>query len=133
MFMTIPETRSVVEQPTGQSKPFFSLWSRFQQRLPILESVLGALVLDAIDITDVPLVSWGYGIPASLVIGFWLGSLFKLPLMSRLGTAMLAAIYFVIPGTEALPLATIAVTAARFAGVGGIASSIANRRGSPAK
>ena len=80
------------------------------------------MVLDAIDIVDVPLLSWWYGIPASLLLGFWVGSLFKFSFATRIATACLAALYFVVPGTEALPLATIVVTAARIAGVGQVAS-----------
>lgn len=104
-----------------------SLWGRLKDRLPILESVLGAMILDAIDVTDLPLVSWWYGIPASLLLGFWVASLFKFPLVTRIGMAFMAAIYFVLPGTEMVPLATIVVAAARLAGVGSIASRFANR------
>ena len=39
----------------------------------------------------------------------------------------MAAIYFMLPGTEMVPLATIVVTAARIAGVGQIGSRLLSR------
>ena len=109
------------------TSPDPSGWERLKAQWPVVESLLGALVLDAIDFTDVPFVSWWYGIPASLFLGFWIASLFKFPVVTRFGLAIMAAIYFVLPGTELVPLATIAVGAARIAGMGQIASKITER------
>jgi hypothetical protein len=119
------ETHPVPSPSVRASSP--SLWGRLKERLPILESVLGAMILDALDVTDLPLVSWWYGIPASLLLGFWVASLFKFPFVTRIVMACMAAIYFILPGTEMVPLATIVVTAARLAGVGSIVSRFAHR------
>lgn len=120
-------TEPIQIRPTSTAAASPSLWARLKDRLPILESVIGAMLLDAIDITDLPLVSWWYGIPAALLLGFWVGSLFKFPFITRIAVAFMAAIYFILPGTGAVPLATIVVTAARIAGVGSIASRFSRR------
>lgn len=76
--------------------------------------ILAGLVIDSVDLFTFGPTKRFMGLPAGALAGYWMGSIFRLPLRQRLLCALAAGIYCAIPGLEFIPLATIVGAYVRF-------------------
>jgi hypothetical protein len=76
--------------------------------------ILAGMIIDAVDLATFGPIKRFVGLPAGAIAGYWMASIFKLPMKQRFLCAAAAAIYCVIPGLEFLPLATLLGAYIRF-------------------
>lgn len=110
------EPREILEPevlpPVGRSGPAPGgapppTWKRAQRAFG---PILAGAFLDLIDLTTMGPAGFFIG----AVVGYWMGSSFELPLRTKLLLALGAGYYCMMPGTRALPLATLVGAYVRF-------------------
>ena len=69
--------------------------------------ILAGMVIDMVDLATFGPMKRFVGLPAGAVAGYWMASIFELPVKQRLLCALAAAVYCVIPGLEFIPVATL--------------------------
>lgn len=76
--------------------------------------ILAGMVIDMVDLATFGPMKRFVGLPAGALAGYWMASIFRLPLKQKLLCALAAAIYCVIPGLEFIPVATLLGAYIRF-------------------
>ena len=76
--------------------------------------ILAGMLIDLVDLATFGPMKRFVGLPAGALAGFWMASIFRLPLKQKLLCALAAAIYCVIPGLEFIPVATLLGAYIRF-------------------
>ena len=86
-------------RPTGRAR-----WRRFNWTFG---PVLAGMIIDSVDLLTFGPLKRFLGFPLGAFAGFWMGSIFRLPMHQRLLCGLAAGVYCVIPGLEFIPLATL--------------------------
>lgn len=76
--------------------------------------IFAGMLIDLVDLATFGPLKRFVGLPAGALAGYWMASIFKLPIKQRLLCALAAAIYCVIPGLEFIPVATLLGAYIRF-------------------
>jgi hypothetical protein len=87
---------------------------RWRQLNRAFGPILAGLVIDSVDLFTFGPLKRFIGLPAGALAGYWMGSIFRLPLRQRLLCALAAGVYCMIPGLEFIPLATLIGAYVRF-------------------
>ena len=80
--------------------------------------ILAGLVIDSVDLLTFGPLKRFVGFPVGALAGYWMGSIFQLPMRQRLWCALAAGVYCFIPGLEFVPLATLIGAYVRYRGAG---------------
>lgn len=94
-------------QPGEATPPSPPENSRGMRLFELVRPMLLAVLVDGADLTDLFVPGWAVTVPAAGVLTWFITGSFKLPTVSRAVISLMAAVYLMLPGTEAIPLATI--------------------------
>lgn len=87
------------------------MWARLSDALA---PIVAGMVLDGVDLATFGPVGLSAGVVLGGVMGWWLAPVYGVTGRMRWVVALVAAIYCATPGTEFLPVATVASALARF-------------------
>lgn len=76
--------------------------------------IAAGLLIDSVDLVTFGPLKRLVGFPAGALAGFWMASIFRLPMKQRLLCALAAGVYCFIPGLEFIPVATLIGAFVRF-------------------
>lgn len=76
--------------------------------------IVAGLIIDLVDFATFGPVGLALGLPIGWLAGYWMGTALGLSKRASVWCAVAAGIYCVMPGTEVIPLATIAGACVRF-------------------
>lgn len=100
------------EQNNAPPDSKFTLVERLHRALGPLA---GGFILDFMDLVTFGPLGFYAGPLIGALIGWWITSIYRFSIPSRVLWAVLAALYCAIPGTEFIPVATLISALARFA------------------
>ncbi|MBU4305172.1 MAG: NUDIX domain-containing protein [Candidatus Omnitrophica bacterium] len=86
----------------------------FERLKPAFGPILGGLIIDFTDLATFGPIGIYMGAVIGGAVGYWICSLYQLPIKQKMIGAMLAAIYCSIPSTEFIPAATLLGAFIRF-------------------